>query len=56
MRTHTTPVSAKMLYEMASSPSGFHPIKCFSIDRVYRNESLDITHLAEFHQVLADLT
>lgn len=26
-------------------------MKCFSIDRVFRNESLDATHLAEFHQV-----
>lgn len=27
------------------------PAKYFSIDRVFRNESLDATHLAEFHQV-----
>ena len=26
-------------------------MKLFSIDRVFRNESLDATHLAEFHQV-----
>ncbi len=32
-------------------PGGFKPIKLFSIDRVFRNESLDATHLAEFHQV-----
>jgi hypothetical protein len=25
--------------------------KYFSIDRVFRNETLDATHLAEFHQV-----
>ncbi len=25
--------------------------KYFSIDRVYRNEAMDATHLAEFHQV-----
>jgi phenylalanyl-tRNA synthetase alpha chain len=30
---------------------GFKPSKYFSIDRVFRNESLDATHLAEFHQV-----
>jgi len=30
---------------------GFKPVKWFSIDRVFRNESLDATHLAEFHQV-----
>merc|ERR1711935_601359 len=29
----------------------FKPQKYFSIDRVFRNESLDATHLAEFHQV-----
>jgi phenylalanyl-tRNA synthetase alpha chain len=32
-------------------PGGFKPCKMFSIDRVFRNESLDATHLAEFHQV-----
>lgn len=26
-------------------------MKMFSIDRVFRNETLDATHLAEFHQV-----
>jgi len=29
----------------------FVPVKKFSIDRVFRNETLDATHLAEFHQV-----
>lgn len=29
----------------------FKPVKFFSIDRVFRNETLDATHLAEFHQV-----
>merc|ERR1719261_1799380 len=29
----------------------FTPGKYFSIDRVFRNETLDATHLAEFHQV-----
>ena len=28
----------------------FTPKKYFSIDRVFRNETLDATHLAEFHQ------
>ena len=31
----------------------FTPTKLFSIDRVFRNETLDATHLAEFHQVAA---
>ena len=33
------------------SQDGFKPAKYFSIDRVYRNETLDATHLAEFYQV-----
>ncbi|KYQ92085.1 phenylalanyl-tRNA synthetase [Tieghemostelium lacteum] len=49
LRTHTTAVSARMLYKLAQT--GFKPQKFFSIDRVFRNESLDATHLAEFHQV-----
>eukprot|EP00811_Abedinium_folium_P031976 NODE_5243_length_1793_cov_6.473589.p1 GENE.NODE_5243_length_1793_cov_6.473589~~NODE_5243_length_1793_cov_6.473589.p1 ORF type:complete len:504 (-),score=161.98 NODE_5243_length_1793_cov_6.473589:161-1672(-) len=54
LRTHTTSVSARTLYQMGEeykSAGVFTPRKCFSIDRVFRNESLDATHLAEFHQV-----
>jgi phenylalanyl-tRNA synthetase alpha chain len=43
-----------MLYALAQqskSAEGFKPMKYFSIDRVYRNETLDATHLAEFHQI-----
>lgn len=40
-----------MLYEIANQPGGFKPAKLFSIDRVFRNEAVDATHLAEFHQV-----
>jgi phenylalanyl-tRNA synthetase alpha chain len=29
----------------------FRPAKFFSIDKVFRNETLDATHLAEFHQI-----
>lgn len=50
LRTHTTAVSARMLYKLAQQKI-FTPVKYFSIDRVYRNETLDATHLAEFHQV-----
>ena len=39
-----------MLYQLAQQPV-FKPQKYFSIDRVFRNETLDATHLAEFHQV-----
>lgn len=49
LRTHTTAVSSRMLYRLAQE--GFRPAKYFSIDRVFRNESIDRTHLAEFHQV-----
>ncbi|KAL0226234.1 hypothetical protein P9112_013558 [Eukaryota sp. TZLM1-RC] len=49
LRTHTTAVSARLLYKLACD--GFKPCKLFSIDRVFRNESVDATHLAEFHQV-----
>jgi len=38
-----------MLYKLAQTK--FRPVKYFSIDRVFRNENLDATHLAEFHQV-----
>lgn len=51
LRTHTTAVSARMLHALANQPGGFTPQKYFSIDRVFRNESMDATHLAEFHQV-----
>ena len=49
LRTHTTAVSSRMLYKLAQD--GFRPAKYFSIDRVFRNEAVDRTHLAEFHQV-----
>lgn len=29
----------------------FAPKKYYSIDRVFRNEAVDRTHLAEFHQI-----
>ncbi|GAA5898984.1 phenylalanine--tRNA ligase subunit alpha [Sporobolomyces salmoneus] len=51
LRTHTTSVSSAMLYELAQQEGDFKPAKMFSIDRVFRNEAVDATHLAEFHQV-----
>lgn len=51
LRTHTTAVSTQMLYNIANQPGGFKPAKLYSIDRVFRNEATDATHLAEFHQV-----
>ncbi len=37
-----------MLHKLSTNP---RPARYFSIDRVFRNESVDATHLAEFHQV-----
>lgn len=37
--------------ENGKRDDGFRPAKLFSIDRVFRNETMDATHLAEFHQV-----
>ncbi|KAL6857371.1 tRNA synthetases class II core domain (F) domain-containing protein [Trichoderma novae-zelandiae] len=54
LRTHTTSVSAAMLYKLAAQkgPDGrVPPVRYFSIDRVFRNEAVDATHLCEFHQV-----
>jgi len=51
LRTHTTAISAQMLYQAANQEGGFTPKKYFSVDRVFRNESMDKTHLCEFHQV-----
>ncbi|XP_065841072.1 phenylalanine--tRNA ligase alpha subunit-like [Oscarella lobularis] len=50
LRTHTTAVSARMLYKLSQQET-FSPVKYFSVDRVFRNEALDATHLAEFHQI-----
>lgn len=50
LRTHTTAISSNMLYLLAQEQP-FRPAKYFSIDRVFRNETVDATHLAEFHQV-----
>ncbi|KAG5180894.1 phenylalanine--tRNA ligase [Tribonema minus] len=51
LRTHTTAISSQMLYKLANQEGGFQPKRYFSIDRVFRNESMDATHLCEFHQV-----
>ena len=54
LRTHTTAVSSRMLYNLAQEyqkTGVFTPKKYFSIDRVFRNETLDKTHLCEFHQI-----
>ena len=48
LRTHTTAISTWMLHKLSLDP---RPARYFSIDRVFRNETVDQTHLAEFHQV-----
>lgn len=45
LRTHMTSVSARRLSELQP------PAKIFSIGRVFRNETVDYKHLAEFYQV-----
>lgn len=46
LRTHTTALSARTLANMKTTPK-----KYFAVGRVFRNESTDFKHLAEFHQV-----
>ncbi len=46
LRTHTTAVT---LWYLASHPEP--PVKVFCIDRVYRRETIDPTHLPEFDQL-----
>ena len=45
LRTHTTSVQAR---ELSKRPE--LPLKIVSMGRVYRNEAVDATHLAMFHQ------
>lgn len=45
LRTHTTAVSVRSLAEL--SP----PAKVFTVDKVFRNETVDYSHLPEFIQV-----
>lgn len=54
LRTHTTAITSQVLRNMAVEYQDSGVMKSkrfFSIDRVFRNETLDATHLAEFHQV-----
>lgn len=45
LRTHTSSVQVRLME--AQKP----PIRSIMVGRVYRNEALDATHLAEFHQM-----
>jgi phenylalanyl-tRNA synthetase alpha chain len=46
LRAHTTSSTARKLYALQGREG-----KYFSIDKVFRNETVDRTHLAEFHQI-----
>jgi phenylalanyl-tRNA synthetase alpha chain len=46
LRAHTTTSTARRLYQLQGGNG-----KYFSIDKVFRNETVDRTHLAEFHQI-----
>ncbi|MCP4760227.1 MAG: phenylalanine--tRNA ligase subunit alpha [archaeon] len=50
LRTHTTATTIRRLSKVIKDKDTL-PLKVFSIDRVFRNESVDRTHLAEFIQV-----
>jgi phenylalanyl-tRNA synthetase alpha chain len=45
MRSHTTAVSGRTLYEIGEKPG-----KYFTIDKNFRPEAIDAQHLAEFYQ------
>jgi phenylalanyl-tRNA synthetase alpha chain len=46
LRAHTTTSTARKLHQLQGKTG-----KYFSIDKVFRNETVDRTHLAEFHQI-----
>ncbi len=46
LRTHTTAIT---IHYLANNPEP--PVKAFCIDRVYRRETIDATHLPEFDQL-----
>lgn len=48
LRTHTTALSAQTLKQLTKEDL---PAKYFSVNKVFRNETLDWKHLFEFHQV-----
>ncbi len=50
LRTHTTATTIRRLAEFCRNNEEV-PVKVFCIDRVFRNEKLDRSHLAEFTQV-----
>lgn len=52
LRPHTTPASYRYMAHMALLGKGVEkPGKYFMVNRVFRNESIDRTHLPEFQQI-----
>lgn len=51
LRTHTTATTLRQLSAVAKDKDVKFPLKVFCIDRVFRNEKVDRTHLAEFQQI-----
>ncbi|MDE1810984.1 MAG: phenylalanine--tRNA ligase subunit alpha [Candidatus Micrarchaeota archaeon] len=49
LRTHTTSVSARHIAMLSGMLEANYPVKMFSIGKVFRNESIDYKHLAEFN-------
>jgi len=50
LRTHTTCISAKKLYELSKLPIQQRKGKFFSLDKNFRNETVDWKHGFEFYQ------
>jgi len=48
LRTHSTALSARMLYNLDKKNL---PARYFAVGKVFRNETMDWSHLFEFHQV-----
>ncbi len=51
LRTHTTAVTFRIICNLIRKGKVKPPVKFFCIGRVFRNETIDWKHLAEFHQV-----
>eukprot|EP01061_Rhynchopus_euleeides_P018224 TRINITY_DN3013_c2_g2_i1.p1 TRINITY_DN3013_c2_g2~~TRINITY_DN3013_c2_g2_i1.p1 ORF type:complete len:516 (+),score=243.39 TRINITY_DN3013_c2_g2_i1:60-1607(+) len=54
LRTHTTSISSYTLHQIGQEYQRTGKLQTgayFSIDRVFRNENMDKTHLCEFHQM-----
>lgn len=50
LRTHTTATTVRYLDKVIAEKQRL-PVKVFSVDRVFRNEKVDPSHLAEFFQI-----